>query len=224
VKIRKPVALNKGATAAKKKMLGKRNGKSSGGGVQLPPMINNVPVVHTTFRYYIQSSSAPVSVSMQDVFGACGGISTSSVGFKPWASSFKIKKIRAWPAESATSDAEDIALNWNTGFTGQVKDEIKSADVPRGVTVTKMVEFKPPAKSLCGDWVLATAPNLTSNLFTLVGQPGTIIDLHISFTLVGAIQAGTITTASATTGVATYLALDGASSNTVIPAHLPTTN
>jgi len=200
----------------------KRSSRPSGG-ISLPPNINNTITVNTRIRYYVQASSGPVGVTVQNMFGALGGHTPTATQFLPWASSFKIKAIHAWPAEGTTPDEEQFSINWGSGLINQIRDEIKSADLPKGITNTSRLVFKPPVRSLASDWVASTASS-SANIMTMSGTPGSIFDLHVSFTLSAAFSAGPITITSGIIGGISYLALDGPSSNTLIPSHLPTTN
>jgi len=205
-------------------LLGAKGKRSVAGKMSLPPMIDNtINVTSTVIRYFISSSSAPVSCSTQDIFGALGGIAFTTTSVRPWAGSYRIRKVCAWPALSTTAGEPQVQLSWNGGLASQNRDEIKSVDIPRGNTTTGMVTFVPPKRALAGDWVSSTATT-TTNLFTIEGAPGSVLDFHVSFTLSNAFLAAAITVGTATAGNPYYLALDGASSNTIIPAHLPTTS
>jgi len=204
-------------------LLGKQKGQSVGK-LSLPPMIDNtINIAKTTIRYYVESSSGPVSCSVSDIFGALGGIALSTTSFRPWSGSFRILHVDAWPALSSTAGDAQVQMSWNSGLAGQNRDSIKSVDVPRGNTTTGRVRFTPPRKSLASDWVAGTASS-TPNLFTIVGAPGSILDFHVQFTLANAFASALITISNGVSGTPCYLALDGAGSNTIIPAHLPTTN
>jgi len=218
----------KKGSMVKKGLTGTRGQKKTkkGGPLSLPPMINNtITIHHTKLRYFMASGGgSTVSVSIADMLGALGGICTvTNSVFKPWAGSFRIKRIRMWNGiNSSGADESQCVLSWNSGTAGMQRDELKSEDVPQGATTTGMCEFKPPAKSLAGDWVCSTAT--ASNLFSFSGSQGTIIDLEVAFTLSLAFVAATITITTGTLGGIYYLALDGAASNLVVPCHLPTTH
>jgi hypothetical protein len=208
--------------AAQATGLPKVNGRSPG---CLPPQLNNSVALTHVFRYFVATTAAPVSVSVQDMLGALGGI--CSVGnslLKPWSSSFRIHSVTAYPSTAAAAPNENFcALWWNAGPSFQQKDVEESKDVPQGVTMTAPVRFTPPGKTLAGDWLACTATGST-NLFSMFVSAGSIIDLHVSFTLSNQFIPATMTIGTGTLGTIYYLALDGPSSNTIVPAHLPTTH
>jgi len=202
-----------------------KGGKRAGGSVNLPPNLNNsITVRNAVYRYFAASGAgAAVSVSVADMLGALGGVAQSASIFRPWASSFRIHKVCAWPANSNTgADQSYFTLSWNSGLVPYQRDELKSEDLPEGATITRAVVERPPRGCLAGDWVASTA-STTANLFTIQTSQGSIVDLHVSYTLPLAFTPGSLTTTSATTGQYYYLPLDGVASNTLKPVHLPTT-
>jgi len=187
----------------------------------LPPQINNTLIVHSRIRY-VAGSSSTVSVSAQDLVGAFGGVCTvANSVFKPWASSMRIKKIIAWPSGGSAAGETDASMWWNSGISGANRDEEKSSDIPQGITNTRAVVFKPPAKSLACDWFAGSVG--TTNIFSLQCSTGTILDIHCDYTLANQFTSGTSAIATGTLGGIYYLPLDGPSSHTYFPVHLPTT-
>jgi hypothetical protein len=190
------------------------------GSASLPPQIDNTLVVRSRIRY-VAGADSLVSVSAQDLAGALGGVCTvTNSVFKPWASSFRIRKIVAWPSQSTTL-LNAAAISWNSGIAGANRDSERSADIPEGITITEKVDFKPPPKSLASDWFAASVG--TTNIFTMTCNEGSILDLHVDFTLSNQFSAGTSTIATGVLGSIYYLPLDGASSHQYFPVHLPTT-
>jgi len=129
---------------------GMSRGKSKGavGKLSLPPQIENTLIVRSRIRY-IAGSGSIVSVSVQDLVGALGGVCTvTNSVFKPWSGSVRLRKVIAWP--SANIGAETTAaLSWNSGVSGLNKDSEKTADTPEGVSNTGCVVFF-ASKEVCG--------------------------------------------------------------------------
>jgi len=201
------------------------NSKAGSTKVSLPPMIESTINVRSKIRYTVLSgtSTAIHSVSVNDFLGSLGGVSITSSLFRPWASSFRLRKVTMWPAVIVGTDQTIASLWWNSGLTPFNKDSEKSSDLPVGVTMTRPVVFRPPAKTLAGDWVAATG-NPSANLFSFLSSAGTIIDVECDYTLSNQILAANITTSAATGGNIYYLYLDGSGgSNVVRPTHLPST-
>jgi len=198
---------------------GKKGKSKMGSQPSLPPQIDNTIQVNTVIRYTCFDSLTPVSASIADIYGALGGVALTSTLFRPWASSFRIKKIRAWPPQSASA-TDYVSIFWNS-LTGFTKDEEKSKDLPEGITASGAVTLVPPKNSLAGDWMNGSITG-TTNVFTIQSSNGAILDLHISFTLSNQFQPANIVLTAGTGGTIYYLALDGAASNTIVPTHLPT--
>jgi hypothetical protein len=198
---------------------GKLKGVSS-----LPPTLDNTIKCMHVFRYFVATASVPVSVSVNDMLGALGGVCTvTNSAFKPWASSFRLKAVVAFPSGSSSSTDNFAQLSWNSGLLPQQRDQLKTQDIPQGISVTKPVVFKPPKLTLAGDWVACTA-SVTANLFTIFADAGSIIDLHVDFTLSNTFIPGTISIGTGVLNSVYYLPLDGPGSNTIVQAHLPTTH
>jgi len=197
----------------------KRGKRGMGVSSSLPPQINNTLQVNAVIRYTTFDSLNPVSASIADIYGALGGVALTSTLFRPWASSFRIKKICAWPAQSASA-TDYVSIFWNS-LTGFTKDEEKTKDLPEGITASGAVTLVPPKNSLAGDWMNGSITG-TTNVFTIQASNGSILDLHISFTLSNQFQPANIVLTAGTGGTIYYLALDGAASNTIVPTHLPT--
>jgi hypothetical protein len=204
----------------KSKSIRKSKSKRRAGAVdRLPPMLDVTPTCHHVFRY-ANSSASLVSVSVADMLGALGGVAITSTLFAPWASSFKIKSLRFWPADS-TSSNNTVDAFWNSGTSGQVRDQEMIKSLPEGITETGCFVFRPPVRSLAADWFAATA-TASANIFSVQAPAGSILDVSVTFTLSNTFQAGNITLTAGTGGKIYYLALDGAASNLYPPAQLPT--
>jgi hypothetical protein len=200
-----------------------RTGKNRTGLI-LPPVLDNTVKGSHCYRYFVASAASPVSVSVEDVLGALGGICTVANSLlKPIMSSFKIRKVVAYPSSSTSSTDNFCQFSWNSGLLPQQVDSLMTQDIPEGVSSSKPVVFVPPAKTLASDWVACTA-TVTANLFTIFADAGSIIDLHVDYTISNAFIPATISIATGTLGTMYYLPLDGHASNTIVQAHLPTTH
>lgn len=211
-----------GASKNSAPLLKKKSGKSRMS-EDLPPLIENSKFVRKTVFRYICTNLALSSISVKDIIGALGCVAINSTTVNPWASSFKIHKIVAWPSASSSVD-----LFWNSGVGALTAvDSEKSKDLPTGITVTGRCVFVPPKKTLASDWIPINSTTSAANIFSFQQTAdGAILDLHISFTLANTFTAGSITVSTATTGLPYYLALDGNGSgaNHIVPLHLPTTS
>jgi hypothetical protein len=189
--------------------------------INLPPAINLTHTVSTILRYQVSTGNY-YTISVANIASALGTTGTSSTTVQPWCSSFRIKRVRIYPSSSGSVD-EYAGLSWTQGLTGFVKDTQMNKEIPIGMTVPSSVSFTPPAKSLASDWISSTN---SGNIFRLHVGTGDIIDLSIVYTL----QSGVLTPFASQTVSASgigdifYLALDGPSSNNIVPVQLSTTS
>jgi hypothetical protein len=192
-------------------------------GMSLPPEFQAVMTQHHKF-YFLVEVAGVTSVSINDRYirGACGGICTvANSKVQPWAGSIRINSITCWlPVVSGSTASADCY--WVSTGTEFIKDDEKFRLIPEGVTVTGPMRFTPPPRSLAGDWI--SDAGAATNLLGLVAPNGTVVCLDVSFTLANNIVAVNQTVASGTLGAVYYLALDGPTSNTLVPQGVPTTH
>jgi len=204
--------------------------KSAGSlSISLPPPLRLTHRVTKTLRF-VSSGTFAVSVGVGDLVGACGGMCTViNSELTCWASSFKLHAIRMWPAVDGTAGSSGHVDWFFTSGSYSFPDDSTSLTLPEGVTTTGCYTFKPPTKSLCGDWV-NIGIGATANLFNIAhAVKGTIIEVDVTYTL-GLVTStfASLITATITTGALGniyYLALDGPSSNVLGPVPgVPTTH
>jgi hypothetical protein len=189
-----------------------RAGRSMGKSSSLPPSINLVSTFTNTFRF-ISTNAAQVAVTADDLLGVCGGIGTTIIQLSTWATSFKLNSVKVWPSAGGSAN-----LKWLVAEAYE-RDELKDVSLPTGITITESVTFVPPAKTLAAFWQTAS----TSNIFAIASSVGSIVDVHITYTLPGGFLSTPLVVASAVVGTAYYLPLDGPASHTYTVLGLPTT-
>jgi hypothetical protein len=193
-----------------------RRGKGRAIGIDLPPSLSLVPTL--SHRYRFQSTSNALTLCSTGNFlgslGVIGTVTNSTVA--TIASSFRLNRIEVWPASGGT-----CTVDWASA-TGYTKDEMKDASLPSGVTVTKSLRFLPPKQSFAALWT--NEVNSSVALFSMFAPTGSIIDVHVSYTICGVFAPLNISVATAVIGSSYYLALDGPSTNHYPPVGLPTTH
>jgi hypothetical protein len=197
----------------------RKPGKGNIANSSLPPMINTTPSVKHRFRFLCGSSAFNGNITVTDLFGACGTIGGVNFGYSI-ASAIRVQNIDVWVGpETAGENAE---LSWATGVSGFQRDVNKVKSLPGGVTVTGKVSFKPPPKTLAGDFI-TTAFTASSVLWTMLIPPYSILDMTVEYDLANILANLAITLTTSTPGKPYYLALDGVTSNKLVPVGLPTT-
>jgi hypothetical protein len=194
------------------------------GGASLPPIIQGTPLVKRTFRFRNSSTLVQVGCGLGGVLGALGSICTvTNSKVRTVASSIRIHSITMWLPAGTTGDGGFI--DWgNAASAGYVKDDSKISTIPDGVTETRALLFKPPGKTLCGDWLNPSVLALSTALFFISAPTGAIFDLHVSYTLSNVNNGVDQTVATGVLGAFYYLSLDGAGGNQIVPVGLTTTH
>lgn len=212
--------------------------RKSGPGVTLPALCvaetpgKMFPWTHD-FVYIATGADSAVGVSIADLFGAFGGVCTAAnTTIQSIFSAFKIHHIDLFPQTNAISAGPAQAgIEWGYALTPFVPDDFSSIIVPSGMSVPGFYRFKPPRGSLAGDWIngSGTLSDSTNVLILSNIAQGCVVRLRVSLRL-DVVMSTTSTTVqnavtTATLGNFYYLALDGASTNKLVPATgFPTTH
>jgi hypothetical protein len=203
------------------KSMNKSSRSRGTGSSNLPPMLELTPKVSKTYRFQVQGASFAGAITVIDVIGALGGIASAATALRCWASCFKINKITVWPSQSSSTSASDVAIDWAAGESSQVPDEAFDVSLPAGITNTKALVFHPPKMSLAGFWITTADTSVPVFAFTALPE-GSVVDLSVDFRLCNTIEPNLVIVSGATAGDVYYLALDGPTSNILIPTGMPT--
>ncbi len=207
------------------KLMVRSEGKAGGGAMSLPPVLQATCYVRKRFRFRASSAVSGVSCTLNGFLGACGGICTvANTNLRTWASSFQIKKIVAWPPGGVSGSADMVFVDWSAaGNSNFTPDSSKIVTIPDGITVTKSLVFVPPTKSLAEFWYNPTNMSASGAIIALTCPSGTILDVILEFSLSNVNLGNNITIVAGSVGTVYYLALDGPSSNKLVPLGVPTT-
>jgi hypothetical protein len=177
--------------------------------------------IHRRFR--ANSAGTSTVVTMGSIFGSLGVTGTvTNTTCVSMFSSIKISSFTMWPPQNTGSDR--TILEWGASADGgYAPDSAFINTVPDGITESRGIYFRPPAKSLLNNWM---STYLTaSNVVAYITCPtGTIIDIHVTACQPNDYVPESITVATAVVGSVYYLALDGPSTNIFIPVGLVTTH
>jgi hypothetical protein len=190
--------------------------------VKLPPVLEATPRLSHVYRFAASANSS-LTITMANLLGAFGGVCTvANSKVQPWASSFRIRSLTIWPAYAASGNYTFV--DWvSAGSSGYVPDTASMINIPDGITVTTALRFKPPRGSLAGHWLNPVTISSSAVVFGCTVKIGSVLDLDVEYTLSNISEAGNITVTAGTLGLVYYLALDGPSSNKLVPQGLPTT-
>jgi len=194
--------------------------RTKSGGISLPPQLRLFPGVRRTLAHQGNSSTVPVTVgTLLGAAGVIGTVTNSKVNTV--FTSVRVRRIRIWPSPSSSGLQQSYVL-WY-GNSGNDPDYADVRPIPEGATSTGKLTFIPPERSLASFW--NNTANASTAIFEINGGTNSVVYLDIE--LLQSAYFATLQQAVTTAVVGTmyYLALDGASSNTMPPiAALPTTH
>jgi hypothetical protein len=204
--------------------------KSSGPLRLKPPQLDVAMPLRHTFRFASANLASITSITATDILGAAGVYTqTANSSVVAWYTSFKIHRVRVW-AYTTSSDPTELPVSISLEFTGGASFGANRMynDISLNSAQPAFLDVVPPKDSSCSFW-----QNIGSNVMFIltaaqsgIGAAGSVIlDLDLSLQTVGDTTGNQIAVATAAAGSSYFLALDGPSSNTLIPvAPLPTTH
>lgn len=192
--------------------------------VSLPPILNTTVRTNHVFRFRVNSTCNLTAVGLGGVLGAMGVVGKTATSVSTIHSAARLRSIKVWMP--ALSSANTFFIDWvGTVIAGITPDMSTETSVPDGVTITGCMTAKPPKGSLAREWLNAgSLSSLAQAIFTVNSPAGAIIDFHVEGCISNTVATQTITVATAAVGTFYYLALDGPSSNKIIPQGLLTTS
>jgi len=173
----------------------------------LPPSLNVCPVYFGVFRFQANQAVTGASLTGALMSGVIGGVRIAANTISPIASAFKIKKVVIWPP-TGVSTPKPAVWSWNTSNSAFDKDTMIVETMPLGVSLTRPLVSTPPDQTLASFWYDS---GQTGNIAVYSADVGSVLDMHVDFTLSTNIPqfANITTTAAGSAGVLYYLPLDG---------------
>jgi hypothetical protein len=188
--------------------------------------LSGIPDLKTstnTRRWYrfVASSGSANTVTVGDVLGAMGTIGiVTNTSVETMHSAMKISAVRAWTSPQS-SDAVSINFSWLSP-SGNAPDDEKVSSVIPFTSGLGYLSDRPPKQSFASFWWNGTASS--TNLFTVSLPIGSFIDILVQGRLANEFSDLIISVATATASHTYYLALDGPTTNNLVPVGLPTTH
>jgi len=207
------------AVRSKGKSSGRRGRRDHAVGV-VPELQCSVVINH---KYWFECTTGEsVNISLLDLFGALGGICTvANTTLTTWTGLLRLRKIEIYESAQSVSTVNSV-VNWYTNSNSNLADKLLlNSSIPYDLP-SKNVAI-PPKNSLASFWWNSSASSSLA-FFGIQTAVGSIIDVTIESTLGNNAGGYQPTIATGTLGGDYYLALDGASSNKLVPIGLPTTH
>jgi len=188
-----------------------------------PPAIVPNAHIRQTLRFVNTAGNSNLPVSATGILGALGVVcSVTNTSGVLIAGSFKLHRIRVWaPANPVSANpGSTISIQWtSTGAVAVNQTDLMQSDSSINPSYPPFLDVKPPPGTQAKFW-----NQNTGNVMFVVASPQySIIDVSLEYVLT---DNSPINTTTLTVGVLNslyYLALDGRTSNTLIPQSLPTT-
>lgn len=188
------------------------------GRLQPPMLATNIRFRH---RYRFDASAdfsgtitfAEIAASM----GTIGTVTNTTVTLL--CNSLRILSVEMWAPPASQGAASTCSIDW---YSTTNQPAFEFSDTTISTAVPSHVQCRPPPFSLAAFW---QPSNSGANAFTLVAPKNTIIDLTLEGILIDEDGLGdTLGVTTAVIGHPYYIALDGPSSNKLVPVSMVTTS
>lgn len=189
--------------------------------VGVVPELQTSVIINHKYRF-ICTTGETVNVSLLDMFGALGGICTvANTTLTTWTGSLRLRKIEIYESAQSVSTVSSMVI-WYSNSNSNLADKLTlNSSIPYDLP-SKNVAV-PPKDSLASFWWNSSASSSLA-FFAINCAVGSVIDVTIESTLGNQAGGYQPTIATGTLGGDYYLALDGPSSNKIVPVGLPTTH
>ncbi len=147
----------------------------------LPPPYEATVSVRRCFRYS-SGASAAGSVDTTQILLSLGCMATTTTKVYSLYSSFRIIKMVVWCPAPGTS-LGNVSLRWvdtNDSVGALGRDSRVEFTLPKGITQTGAITFRPPKGSDASFWHNG---QVLRSLFAFAISEGAILDLHVEATL-----------------------------------------
>jgi hypothetical protein len=192
-----------------------------GAKVGLPPKIEIVPQIRCIRRFKCVETGN-WSITTNNLFGAVGGICfAANASVRSHAGTMRVLKVVMYPPVGSSSSADVNDCVFLVNQLTRSHDTEKNICIPGGITVTSPIVAIPPKDTAQAMWF--TSGGADTSFMNISATAGCVIDLHVEYTQNLNFLGGTITVTTASAGEVYYFALDGVSTNKLVPVGVPTT-
>ncbi len=183
----------------------------------LIPQIRTNVIKRHKFRFAASGALSIVGPTGATILGALGTVCTvTNTTVAQFNKSFRIRSIEAWAPGSATPAT--LTLIW-IGLANSPNVEVSDTSIT--ASFPAHIKTSPPPESSAWLWQVTGA----TQVFFITGPTGTVLDLDVDY--IETDQTFAASTQAVSVGVLSqcyYLALDGPTSNLLVPVALTTTS
>lgn len=183
----------------------------------IPQINTNIKLSHR-YRFLATSALTNVGVDAQDLLGAIGGVCTvANTTLSFLAKTMRIQSIEIWSPTATSTTGVTCSIEWLSTNS----PSIEVSDTSINVSEPAHILTSPPKLSLAAFW----QQTASTDLFIINCPGGSVVDIRLSYVLCDQTTASSsrpITTG--TLGRQYYLAMDGPTTNLLVPVSLSTTS
>jgi hypothetical protein len=184
----------------------------------LPQIKPDIIVQNHKFRY-TASTAVASSITCNDILGAIGVIGTVVNTTAVYlARTFRIKRIEIWSPTSSSTTSATCSVNFLSSALLQTPS-MEISDTSINVSQPAHIVCRPQKGAITSFWQQTS----TDGLFFLSCPGGSVVDIDIEFILNDSTVITTVALAAVLLGGVYYLALNGPSTNTLVPVSMRTT-
>ncbi len=198
----------------------KNSSRDSANLVVFPPKIpsirSNLQIRHR-FRFRATAAIVAVGISDTQILGTFGNVCTvANSAVATLAKTWRLHSLEMW--SPVVTNGTPITVSCELQVVNAPNREW--SDTAISTTMPAHIKVRPPKDSLLSMWRIGAS----STPFLLNCPTGTIVDLDVSFIMDDdSATLATVTVAAGTLGSYYYLALDGPTTNLLVPVSLQTT-
>lgn len=193
----------------------------------MPPQISTSPMVSHTFRYASDSTGYASTLSVADFLLGAGGIcTTANSTIRAFFSAMRLRAIEIWSPPASQGGNVSCYVEWSTeGYSGAPFSRNTYFDSTTVSTAYPAhLLAKPPRTVTAGNW-LQWQSGFNPTICSISVPPGSIVDVHITLSFAADLElTPTASIATGSAGYTYYLALDGPTTNHLVPVALGTTH
>ncbi len=183
----------------------------------IPQLRTNIIVNHR-YRFLASSALNAVGIDPSQILGAIGGVCTvANTTLALLAKCVRLKSIEIWSPTATSTTGVTCSVEWLSTNS----PSIEVSDTSINVSEPAHIKTVPPAMALAGFWQGFSS----TDIFIITCPGGSVVDISVQYVLNDQSTASsTATIATGTLGRQYYLALDGPTTNLLVPVSLSTTS
>ncbi len=126
-----------------------------------------------TVRWTLNTATTGVAITVKDIADVCLYAVTATAGYRVFSAGIKLHHVELWAPASSTGQPVTCAVDFESS-SGIPGPSLRHSDTTMGITRPAHVYAKPPKNGYAALWM---SPAMSSDVFTIVGPIGTVVEL-----------------------------------------------